>query len=296
MLQYPTIGSSTRSGQLIQAVAQQPRGHPPPARNPLPAARKAPPARAAYNPNKPILGADTVQEQAPSPAAGNISYGAYTDPAIAQMAALAAKAAAIAARSRQEAQSEADAKTKEATIQYGDASGVPGVDAATAQQAAANPFSMLAALQRGYTTGTADLEEGLNKNNLFYGGYRGQQLGQAATDYQQQRYEAGTRYQATLSDIRSALAQALLNADMMDMQYGGAGSDGGGVDPATGRGYDSPERGARPGEWADLPVRVGWNPAKNSDAEYDMSGAVRQPDGTYIGPEGARYDENGRRI
>lgn len=49
----------------------------------------------------------------------------------------------------------------------------------------------------------------------------------------------------------------------------------------------------RPGEWADLPVKMGWDPSRNSDAEYDMTNATWVGDG-YVGPQGQRYDEHGR--
>jgi hypothetical protein len=119
-------------------------------------------------------------------------------------------------------------------------------------------------------------------------------------DVEQKRYGGVREFSGSVGELLSAYAarQREWASKIAEARFrqGWGGSDGGGAyDPATGRGYDSPERGGRPGEWADLPVRVGWNPAKNSDAEYDMSGATRV-DGGFIGPQGQRYDENGRVI
>ena len=43
-------------------------------------------------------------------------------------------------------------------------------------------------------------------------------------------------------------------------------------------------------------MQEGWNPYRNSDARYDMTNATHHADGTYTGPQGQRYDENGRVI
>jgi hypothetical protein len=140
---------------------------------------------------------------------------------------------------RTQAQASALAKRKQAAIEYGDPTGVEGIDDATSKAASENPFSVLKNLEHGYKTGTADLEEGLNKGNLFYSGYRGQQLGEAARGYQDSRYQAGTRFKGLMTDIGDNLANALMNADMYEASaimgsdggsYGG-GDDGGGGNP-----------------------------------------------------------------
>lgn len=190
------------------------------------------PAPRAPRSSAPRLGGDTVQVAperpsaaqsvqfaAPSFSGGTGGYDVGSDPAVARISALSAKMRATA-------QATAAAKRKQAALEYGDPTGVEGLDAATQKAARENPFSILAAMKRAYDTGITDLEEGLNKANLFYSGYRGQQLGEAATAHQQGRYDAGTRFQGTITDINDALAAALMNADMMDAQA--AMSSGGG--------------------------------------------------------------------
>lgn len=210
----------------------------------------------------------------------------FVDPA-------AAITAALAARSRDEAQAQANSKLKQAAIQYG----VGDYGAGTA--GTNNPYSVLSVLKRNYDTGVSDLEDKLNKGNLFYSGYRGKQLNEAGTQYGQQKAEAGYRYQGLVSDINTALQQALLQADIMSAQAGGGGGGGGG-DAVDNSAYVPGERttsvSARPGELGDLPVVAPYNPARNKDAKYDLSGATKVGDNRYMGPTGLMYDSDGRRV
>lgn len=212
--------------------------------------------------------------------------GGFVDPALAQIRALAA-------RSRSEATARALAKKKQAAVEYGDASGVTGLDEATAKAAKDNPFSILKGLDRNYNEGVGRLEDALNKSNLFYSGHRGTELGKAATNYQQDKYGASTRFQAGITDIEDALAQALLQADMMEMQalMGSGGPYGGGGD--NGAGFVG-----RPGEAnpAGVPVVEGWDPSRNSDAKYDISGLTQVGPDRWVDPFGWMYDSNGRRV
>jgi len=146
-------------------------------------------------------------------------YNLSTDPAV-------VAAQGLAAKIRATAQASALAKRKQAAIEYGDPTGVEGIDPATAQAAKDNPFSVLKNLEHANTTGTRDLEEGLNSANLFYSGYRGQQLGEAARGYQNSKYQAATGFKGLMTDINDNLANALLNADAME-QSSIMGSDGG---------------------------------------------------------------------
>lgn len=231
---YPSLFGArqkSRGSVLTKAIKRQPLKPP-----------RAPKASyGRYAKGKPLLGADTVGESTAAPSArdvqlpqtsftgGSGGYDVNSDPAVARIGALSQ-------RMRAEAQASALAKKKQATLEYGDPTGVEGIDEATAKAARENPFSILSAMKRSYDTGLGDLEEGLNKGNLFYSGYRGQQLGEAGTAYQQGRYDAGNRYRATIQDINDALAGTLLNADMMDADAIGA-SDGGYYDPG---GYEEP--------------------------------------------------------
>ena len=166
------------------------------------------------------------------------SPGTYGDPAY-------ELAKAFAIRSRKEAQDRALAKRRAAAIQYGSAAGLEGVlggdFASVAQQASQNPFSVIANLKYGYDRGVSDLEEQLNKANLFYSGYRGEQLGDAAHQYQQAGYNANTQFQGLLTDVADQLAAALMAADQAEMMAalnaaagsfpgggGGGGGEGGG--------------------------------------------------------------------
>ena len=141
----------------------------------------------------------------------------------------------MSANIRTNAQASALAKRRAAALQYGSAEGLQGVLGSqygdVAAQAAANPFSTLANLKYGYEQGTKNLEDQLNSANLFYSGYRGDQLKDAARQYQGAQYNAQTQYQGLMQDIADQLSQALMNADLMDMQgaqnasYWGGGGD-----------------------------------------------------------------------
>lgn len=234
----------------------------------------------------------TPTPQAPTSFGGG-GAGTFEDPALAQIRALAA-------RSRSAAMAGALSKKKQATIEYGDPTGVQGIDEDTSKAARDNPFSVLKNLDRNYSQGVASLEDALNKSNLFYSGYRGDQLGKAATANQQDRYNASTRFRATITDIEDALAQALLNADMQEMNAlwatGGRGVGGGGGGGGSG------DQGAglvgRPGESnpAGVPVLEGWNPVRNSDASYDITGLQQVAPDRWVDAFGWMYDSRGKRV
>lgn len=204
----------------------------------------------------------SIAQQQPFPAASSINttpaplsggtggYDVNSDPAV-------AAAQGLAAKIRANAQASALAKRKQAALEYGDPTGVEGVDEATAKAARENPFSILKNMEHAYGTGRRDLEEGLNKANLFYSGYRGQQLGEAARAYEQNRYQAGTQFKGLMTDIGDQLANALLNADMYEQNallnssggaYGGGGGDGGG----GGEDYGPNDDGTAPGQYGNL--------------------------------------------
>jgi hypothetical protein len=161
-------------------------------------------------------------------------YDVNSDPAV-------AAAHGLAAKMRATATAQALAKREQAAIEYGDPSGVEGISDTAKSAASANPFSILKNLEHGYSTGVTDLEEGLNKANLFYSGYRGKELGEAARGYQDSRYQAGTRFKGLMTDVNDSLANALMNADAYEASsimgsdgggYGGGGGyDGGGENP-----------------------------------------------------------------
>ena len=147
-------------------------------------------------------------------------YDVNSDPAV-------AAAQGLAQKIRANAQASALAKRKQAAIEYGDPTGVEGIDEATGKAARDNPFSVLKNLEHSYDKGKGELEDDLNKANLFYSGYRGQQLGEAARGYLEQRHGAGNAFRGLMSDINDKLADALMQADSYEASAIG-GSDGGG--------------------------------------------------------------------
>ena len=192
--------------------------------------------------------ADIAYGNQPALSGGVGGYDVNSDPAV-------AAAQGLAAKIRANAQASALAKTKQAVIEYGDSSGVSGIDEATQKAARENPFSILKNLEHTYTTGKQDLEEGLNKSNLYYSGYRGQQLGEAARSYEQNRYGAGTAFKGLLTDINDQLANALLNADMYEANSL-LGSDGGAYGYDDGGSYGGVSRnssGFVRGPWQQYP-------------------------------------------
>jgi hypothetical protein len=179
--------------------------------------RQTPPSAAVQPPRTPA--ASDIGYSPPPLSGGGGSYNISADPAV-----MAAQG--LAAKMRATAQASALAKRKQAAIEYGDPTGVEGIDAATSKAATENPFSVLKNLEHSYSTGKRDLEEGLNQSNLFYSGYRGQQLGEAARGYQGARHQAGTNFKGLMTDINDRLAEALLGADAQEASAI-MGSDGG---------------------------------------------------------------------
>jgi hypothetical protein len=175
------------------------------------------------------------------------------------------------------------------------------VDAPTLAAAANNKYSLFSTLKSSAEKATAQSRAKLAASGMLSSGQLTNEANDILKQLEEKRYTGTRTFSGTVGDLLAAYAarqrewaSKIAEARFMQQQFVASGG-GGGIDPVTGRGYDSPERGARPGEWADLPVRVGWNPLKNSDAEYDMSGATPVPGG-YLGPQGQRYDENGRVI
>lgn len=100
-----------------------------------------------------------------------------------------------------------------------------------------NPFSTLAQLLQGHTNTVRSMDENLNKSNLFYSSYRGDQLGKENQAYQGQQYAAAQALQGGLTGLSGALLQAqqdnaariaqaqqdaYTRALQFQLQYGGA--------------------------------------------------------------------------
>jgi hypothetical protein len=132
-----------------------------------------------------------IQNRAPVSTQLNVSY--ESDPVLARIRALGTQDVA-------NARSEAEALRKKAIIDSGltDVGQEIGVDQNTLQAAQQNPFSTRAELERAMQTRGRELNESLNQQNLFYGGYRADQLSDLA--------RSGAQQQSALTgDIRGLL-------------------------------------------------------------------------------------------
>lgn len=175
--------------------------------------------------------------------AGYVSpYDLNTDPALQQ-------ANSLAGLSDQQAQSAATQQEQNLLLGYGDPNLINSLlhDPSAAAAAAANPNSTLNQLKTQHDQGLKTLDDGLNKANLDYSGYRVTQEQQAETDYQNQVAQAAATVNSGLDTINGSLAQALAsdNAsrisainDAADRASQAAATSG--VDPGATTGTGSP--------------------------------------------------------
>src|SRR3954465_1193057 len=161
------------------------------------------PLRTAYAPRKPqpqrpqvpaARTATPAPTQQPVSAPAGITPGASAgadysgDPILAQIRGLYGPGGSFLTG----AQGTYDEGRKRELINYG---WTPETDAlfpdeATRAAAKANPFSVVNQLAHNNTTRETNLNEGYNKQNLFYSGHRGQALGENARTYQGEQYAA----------------------------------------------------------------------------------------------------------
>jgi hypothetical protein len=137
----------------------------------------------------------------------NVSY--ESDPLLARIRALSTQNVA-------NAKTEAEALRKQAIIDSGlvDVGQEIGVDANTIEAARQNPFSTRATIEREAMERGRALDESLNQGNLFYSGFRAQQL----SDLARERAEAES---VLAGDIRTALggiSQGVLDAEALAAQ------------------------------------------------------------------------------
>lgn len=270
-----------RSRRRTSVVRYNPTGYAPGGVTYRPRARPkiAPRARTPVNlapPSTPTAG-DVVSATQPGVLSGGAGgYDIGSDPAV-------AAAHGISEKIRAQAAASALAKRIQAATEYGSAEGLQqalgGQYADVQAKAAANPFSVMASQKHAYDVGLRDLEEQLNNANLFYSGYRGQQLGEAARGYQQNQYEAANAYHGLLNDISDQLSQALMSADQYDMQAA-LGSTGGSFDnpsePGTGQPSisTSPRPGALPRPRPRPRFRTSYNPFVPPRSRGSRTGSV----------------------
>lgn len=212
---------------------------------------------------KPPRAAPAPQPRAPAPPpqpAAQASADPYTfdydqDPVLQRIQSLGV-------RGRAGAQAEATEAKKQLAIDYGDADLARQLgDENTATAAANNPLGVRQQLKHKYDENVTDFEQDL-PSSLFYSGYRGKELGNLATGYQEGLAGAGRQQQGLLSGIDRGLVEALMGYDRddadaegeaaqraIDAGLGGAPSEeadfnqgvgisdllGEDIDPATGR-------------------------------------------------------------
>ena len=155
-----------------------------------------------------------------------------------------ARIRAYNAQNISQAEASALAQRKRAEIGYGYDPNLAYEDAATQEAARQNPFSALAQLLFGHTQRAGNLDESLNKSNLFYSGERAKQVGLEGRQYTLEQTNAQGQYQNAMDAIAQAVLRAKMQAQAQEiqaendaysrsinnaLQYGGYGdSDGGG--------------------------------------------------------------------
>jgi hypothetical protein len=137
----------------------------------------------------------------------NVSY--ESDPVLARIRALGTQDVA-------NARSEADSLRKKAIIDSGltDVGAEIGVDQNTLQAAGANPFSTAALLKKEQAERGRQLDESLNSQNLFYGGYRAQQLQDLASSGAQQQ----TALTGDIRDLLGGISGGVTDAEQAAAQ------------------------------------------------------------------------------
>jgi hypothetical protein len=153
-----------------------------------------------------------------------------------------ARIRALNAQNISQAEASALAQRKRAEIGYGYDPALQYEDSSTQEAAKQNPFSALAQLLFGHTQRAGNLDESLNKANLFYSGERGKQVGLEGRQYTLEQTNAQGNYQNTMDAIAQAVLQAKMQAQQQEvqaesdaygrsinnaLQYGGYGNAGG---------------------------------------------------------------------
>jgi hypothetical protein len=154
-----------------------------------------------------------------------------------------ARIRALNAQNISQAEASALAQRKRAEIGYGYDPTLTYEDAATQEAARQNPFSALAQLLFGHTQRAGNLDESLNKSNLFYSGERAKQVGLEGRQYTLEQTNQQSQFQNTMDAIAQAVLQARMQAQQQEtqaesdaygrsinnaLQYGGYGDSGGG--------------------------------------------------------------------
>lgn len=216
---------------------------------------------------RPKVNTETVATPPPAPAAPAASAPpavTLDDPAITSDPVLL-KVRKLASGQRDDAATSALARKKQLAIQTGDAGLARefGLDDTVAQLAAQNPLSNLAVIRDQARLSERGFNEEANKANLFYSGYRGEQLGELAKALLTAEAQAQARAREGFSGIEAELLGAGSAADQLEMQAEAdayaravaAGLGGGTADAGAGAGAGGPAGQQSPGDDALVPLR-----------------------------------------
>lgn len=131
-----------------------------------------------------------------------------------------ARIKALGQQSVNNALTEAQALRKQAIIDTGftDIGNEIGLDSGTLQAAASNPFSLKAQLAKDFETRGRDLDESLNQNNLFFSGYRANQLNELNQNQASAQYQAARDLRAALAGIDKGVLSAQEAAALQEQE------------------------------------------------------------------------------
>lgn len=156
-------------------------------------------------PNANMIGANAqetaMRNRAPVSTELNVSY--ESDPVLARIR-------AIGGQDVGNARTEAEALRKKAILDSGltDVGREIGVDDATLQAAAANPFSTSATIQRTAQERGRALDESLNQQNLFYSGHRANELSELGRNTAEAQSNLGSSIRDLLGGINQGVTSA----------------------------------------------------------------------------------------
>jgi hypothetical protein len=165
------------------------------------------------------------------------------------------------------------------------------VDEPTWQAAANNKYSLFATLKASADKQTAQSRAKLAAAGMLGSGQLTNEANSILKQLEEKSYAGVRTFSGTVGELLAAYAQRqrdwasrLAEARFAQQQVAAAGGQ---VDLGAGL-------VGRAGEWADLPVSIGYDPVRNADAQYDLSGATQIGPDRYRGPQGQIYDSHGR--
>ena len=142
---------------------------------------------------------------------GGGGFGSFEDDPI------LARTRALNQKLIENARSNALAARKQEQIRYGYDPNISYEDAATQEAARQNAFSTLAQLLYGHNDRALQLDEDLNKANLFYSGTRAKEIGKEGRQYTLEQTQANQGYQQRLNDIAQMVLQAQQEAQEREL-------------------------------------------------------------------------------